>query len=187
MIDRIIEISARNRFMVFLFVAAAAHGRLVVDETHSARRHSRPQRHPGDRLLAMGPQPRHPRGPGHVSDRQRDAGRAEGEGRSRLFRLRLLVRVHHFRGRHGHLLGALAHARVSVEDPAEAAEGRGDGTRAGRHRRRLGLSVCAGGRRPAQPGRTALAAGLVPALSACRRCRAWRRSRRSAASCGSIR
>ena len=30
-------------------------------------------RHAGDRLLALGPQPRHHRGPGHLSDRHRDA------------------------------------------------------------------------------------------------------------------
>ena len=85
-------------------------GRLV-DAQHAARRDSGPQRHAGDRLFALGPQPGHHGRPGHVPDRDRHAGRAEGEGRARLFGLRLFVRLHHFRRRHGYLLGALAHAR----------------------------------------------------------------------------
>ena len=43
-------------------------------------------------------------------------------------RLRLLLRVHHLRRRHGHLLGALADAGVPLEDPAAPAAGRADGT-----------------------------------------------------------
>ena len=83
-------------------------------QQHPARRHPRPERHPGHRLLALGPQPGHHGGPGHLPDRERHAGRAESEGRARLLRFRLLVRLHHLRGRHRHLLGALAHARIPV-------------------------------------------------------------------------
>ncbi len=73
-----------------------------------ARRHPRPLRHPGDRLLALGPQPRHHRGPGHLPDRHRAPRRAAREGDPRLLRLRLLLRLRHLRGRHRPLLGALA-------------------------------------------------------------------------------
>ena len=139
-------------------------GGLVVDEAHPAGRHSRPERYPGDRLLALGPQPGHHGGPGHLPDRERHAGRAEGERRARLFRFRVLVRLHHFRRGHRHLLGALADAGVSLEDSAAAAEGREDGTRAGCDGRGLGVSVRAGGAGE-QPRRAAQRAGLVPALS----------------------
>ncbi len=43
---------------------------------HPGRRDPRPLRHPGDRLLALGPQPRHHRGPGHLPDRHRAPRRA---------------------------------------------------------------------------------------------------------------
>ena len=189
MINRIIEFSAHNRFIVFLLVAAAAVGGLVVDAERPARRHPGPERHPGDRLLALGPQPRHRRRPGHLPDRHRDAGRAEGEGRPRLLRFRLLLRLHHLRGRHRHLLGALAHAGVPLERPAAPAAGRRDRARPGRDRRRLGVPVRAGGHEPAQHDLAELRSlpGLVSCATTSRRCRAWPKWRRSAASCGSTR
>ena len=63
---------------------------------------------------------------------------------ARLFGFRLLVRLHHLRRRHRHLLGALADARVSVGSAAAAAAGSEDGDRTGCDRRRLGLPVRAG-------------------------------------------
>ncbi len=136
----------------------------MVDEPHPAGRHSRPERHAGDCVLAVGPQSGHPGRPGDVPDRERDAGRAEGERRARVQRFRILVRVHHFRRGHGHLLGAFADAGVPLEDFAAAAEGCTDGTRAGCYGRGVGVSVRAGGAGE-QPRRAAQRAGLVPALS----------------------
>ena len=141
MINAIIEFSAKNRFIVLPARRGRGGRRRVVDEDRAARRDPRSERHAGDRLLALGPQPRHRRRPGHVSDRHRDARRAEGEGRPRLLRFRLLVRLHRVRGRHRHLLGALADAGVPVGRPAAAAAGRPHGAGTRRDRRRLGISV----------------------------------------------
>ena len=189
MIDRIIEFSAHNRFLVFLFVAALALAGCWSMQPHSARRHPRPERHAGHRLLALGPQPGHPGGPGHLSDRHRHAGRAQGEGRARLQRFRLLLRLHHLRGRHRYLLGALAHAGVSLEDSAAAAEGRADRTRSGCHRRRLGLPVRAGlrSRDTATISPSCAARRTGTCAITCNPFPAWPRSRRWAASSASIR
>ena len=76
MIHRIIDFSGRNKFVVFLLVGVAVACGLVVAAEHAARRHSRPLRHAGHRLLALGPQPGHHGGPGHLSHHHRAAGRA---------------------------------------------------------------------------------------------------------------
>ena len=68
-------------------------------------------------------------------------GAPQGQGDPRLLRLRLLLRLRHLPGRHRPLLGALAGARVPVEDPAAPARGGADRAGPGRHRRRLGLPV----------------------------------------------
>ena len=145
MIDRIIEFSARNRFLVFLFVAAAALAGWWSMQTHPAGRHSRPERHAGDRLLALGPQPGHPGGPGHVPDRHRHAGRAQGEGRARLFAISATrtctsssKRARTFTGR------ARARWSISRKILPRLPQGRADGTRSGCHRRGLGLPIRAG-------------------------------------------
>ena len=91
MVERIIEFSARNRVLVLLLHGGGDPGRGVVRAAHPARRDPRSVRHPGHRLLALGPQPGHHRGPGHLSDRHRAARRAEGQGHPRLLRLRLLA------------------------------------------------------------------------------------------------
>ena len=56
--------------------------RVDVGAHDPARRDARPLRHAGHRLLALGPQPRHHRGSGHLSDRHGAARRAAGQGRS---------------------------------------------------------------------------------------------------------
>ena len=135
--------------------------RRLGDAHHPARRAARPLRHPGDRLLALGSQPRHPRGPGHLPDHHGAARRAQGQGDPRLLRLRLQLRLRHLRGRHRHVLGAHARARVPLEDHLAAPRGREDRARAGRVERGLGLPV-----RPRRPQRQALLrrAPLVPGL-----------------------
>ena len=121
MIQAIIRFSATNRFLVLLATAVRRGLRRLHPQPHPARRDPRPLRHPGHRLLALGPKPRHHRGPGHLPDRDRAARRAEGQGDPRLLRLRLLVRLRDLQGRHRHLLGAQPRARVPVQDPAAAA------------------------------------------------------------------
>ena len=140
-------------------------GRRLVAPARPARRHPRPQRHAGHHLLALGPEPRRRRGAGHLPHRHRDARRAEGPGRPRVLRLRLLVRLRHLRGRHRHLLGPHADAGVPLGRPRPPAAGREDRARARRHRARLGLPVRARGQvGPAQPRGPALVPGLDPAV-----------------------
>ena len=57
------------------------------------------------------------RGPGHLSAVDRDAVGAALEGGARLLVLRRLLRLRHLRGRHRHLLGALARAGISAALP----------------------------------------------------------------------
>ena len=58
---------------------------------------------------------------------------------------------------------------------------------AGRHRRGLGVSVCAGGHTGGQTWRSCDRSRTGSCATTCRPCRAWRRWRRWAASCGSTR
>ena len=165
MIQRIIRFSAENRFLVIAGTLVLLALQRLHDAEHPARRAARPLRHPGHRLLALGPQPRHHRGPGHLSHHDRAARRAEGEGHPRLLRLRVQLRLRHLRGRNRSLLGPDPGPRVPVQDH-RAAAGRGeDRARARRHQRGLGLPVRARGpERPAQLRRAAFLPGLVPAL-----------------------
>ncbi len=60
------------------------------------------------------------RGSGHLSAVDGHADGAEIQGRAWLLVLRRLVRLRHLRGRHRHLLGPLARARVSLSRRAVA-------------------------------------------------------------------
>ena len=133
MINRIIDFSVENKFFVFALVGRGLHGGLVVDAAPGARRHPGPERHPGDRLLALGPQPGPRRGPGDLPDRLGPGGRPTGQGRARVLRFRLLLRLCHLRGRHRHLLGALAHPGIPLRRAAAPAPGSQDRAGAGCH------------------------------------------------------
>ena len=118
-------------------------GRHLCAGASAARRHSRPLRHAGDRLHRVsGPGAAGDRGPGHLSADHGDADRAELEGGARLLVLRRVVRLCHLRGRHRHLLGALARAGISQRRGLAAARRRDADPRPRRHRRRLGLPIC---------------------------------------------
>ena len=149
----------------------------------AARRHSRSLRHPGHRLHRVPGQ-----APQVIEDQvtyplvDGDADGAEVQGGARLLVLRRLVRLRHLRGRHRHLLGALARARISQRRRAQAAGRRDADARARRDRRRLGLSVRACMATKHDARRAALAAGLAGALRASPRRKAWPKSRASAAS-----
>ena len=82
------------------------------------------------------------RGPGHLSVDDGDAHGAEVEGGARVLVLRRLVRLRHLRGRHRHLLGAFARARIPQRRDVAAAHRRHADDRSGCDRRRLGLPVC---------------------------------------------
>jgi hypothetical protein len=145
---------------------------LVVAPARPARRAAGSRRHPGDRLLDMGSQPGPGRGPGHLSDRDGAARRAQGESRARRLRFRRLVRLRRLR-RTAPISTGPARARWNTcRRRCRLPAGRQDRARSGRDRARLDLSVRAR-RRLAhpQPGRPAVGAGLVPAVSL--EIRAW--------------
>ena len=73
----IIRWSAENRWVVLLAAAAVVLFAVYTLRHDPGRRDPRPLRHAGHRLLALGPEPRHHRGPGHLSDRDRPPRRAE--------------------------------------------------------------------------------------------------------------
>ena len=179
-----------NRFVVFLLVARRGRRGRVVDAHGAARRDPRPLRHAGHRLLALGPQPRHHRGPGHLPDRHRAARRAAGEGRPRLLRLRLLATsTSSSRTARTSTGRARACSSTCRKITAAPAAGRADRARARRDRRRLGLPVRA--RRHDRASTTSTSCAryqdwyLRYALQV--GARASPRSRRSAASSGSTR
>ena len=140
-INAIIEFSAKNRFIVFLLVAVA-----VVAGVWSM------QTVPLDAIPDLSDTQvivysRWDRSPDIIEDQvtypivTAMLGAPKVKDGPRVLRLRLLVRLHRVRGRHGHLLGALAHDGVSVGRPAAAAARRPHRARTGRHRRRLGVPV----------------------------------------------
>ena len=97
----------------------------------AARRAARPVRRAGHHLHRV-PRPGAAggRGPGHLSADHGDAGGAEVQGGARLLVLRRVVRLRHLRGRHRHLLGALAGAGVPqlrLRPPAARASRRSSG------------------------------------------------------------
>ena len=125
----------------------------------------RPLRRPGYRLHRVSrPGAAGGRGPGHLSADDIDAVGAEIQSGSWLLVLRRFVCLHHLRGRHGHLLGALARSRVSQFRGWSHAQRCHAANRPGCDWRWLGLSICCPGQGQ-DAGRTAHAPGLVSALS----------------------
>ena len=112
-LQRIIGFSARNRALVLVVVAALA---LVAWKTlPRLKLDALPDLSDTQVIVqtTLGSLARPPRGPGHLSDRLRAPGRAEGEGGARLLRLRLVAGLRPVRGRHRPLLGALARPRAA--------------------------------------------------------------------------
>ena len=109
MIARLIAWSARNLLLVFFGAGFAAAAGTLRARASAARRHPGSLRHPGHRLHRIsGAGAAGDRGPGHLSADHRHADGAAIEGGARLLVLRRVVRLRHLRGRHRHLLGALA-------------------------------------------------------------------------------
>ena len=166
MIARLIAWSARNLLLVLFGTGFAAAAGIYALRPSAARCHPRPLRHPGHRLHRISrPGAAGDRGPGHLSADDGDADGAEIEGGARLLVLRRLVRLRHLRGRHRHLLGALARAGISQRRGLAAAGRRDADHRPRRDRRRLGLPVC-GDVEGAEPRRHAHDPGLESEIRA---------------------
>ena len=185
MIARLIAWSARNLMLVFIATAFAVVAGMWARADAAARRHSRSLGHAGHRLHRVpGPGAAGGRGPGHLSADHVDADRAALEGRARLLVLRRVVRLRHLRGRHRHLLGALARARISQRRRQALAGRRHPDARARRQRRRLGLPVRGAGQEQVA-GRACARCRTGRSASACPRPKASPRSPASAASSSS--
>ena len=181
MVERIIEFSAKNRGLVLLLTAVAVLG--AVWTTKHIPLDAIPDLSDTQVIIYS----RWDRSPDILEDQvtypDRDGAsrRAAHQGRPRVLRFRLLVRLRHLRGRHGSLLGAVACPRVPEQDPAATARGRADRDRAGCDQRRLGLPVCARGplwraRRSRTCG--AFRIGISATASSPCRCRRGRRGGR---------
>ena len=188
MINRIIDFSVENKFIVFALAAAACLAgwwsmqHLALDAIPDLS---------DTQVIIYSRWDRSPdidRGPGDLPDRLGHGGRPAGQGGPGLLRFRLLLRLRHLRGRHRHLLGPVAHPGIPFLRAAAPAAGCEDRTGAGCHGPGLGLPVRPGGRvRQAQPGRAALLPGLVPEVLPERPCRGSPRLRPSAGSASSTR
>ena len=119
MINRLIELSLRNRFIVIaLYVALAGVG-LVGARRDADRRHSRPVRQPGHRVHRLaGPQPAGSRGPGHVSADREPAGARRRPRRPFAVGVRLLDDLRDLRGQRRPVFRARARARAHEPDHA---------------------------------------------------------------------
>ena len=165
MINAIIEFSARNRVLVFLLVAVAVV--IGVWSIKTVPLDAIPDLSDTQVIVYS----RWDRSPDIVEDQvtypivTAMLGAPTRQGRSRLLRFRLLVRLHRLRRRHRHLLGALAHDGIPVGRLAAAPARRAHGAGTGRHRRRLGLPIRPGRyHRPAQSGRAAFVSRLGVAV-----------------------
>ena len=141
MIERLIEWSARNRFLVVIFTLFAVAGGIYALQRTPLDAIPGFERRAGDRLYRLGrPFARSGGGPDHLSDLHQVHRRAESKIRARRVDVRQELRVRHLRGRHGHLLGALARGRIPQRRARQPAGRRQSRHRPGCDGRRLGVS-----------------------------------------------
>ena len=189
MVERIIELSVRHKWVVFGAVLV-----LALFAADSARKtpldalpdHLGPAGHHLHRV--DGAQPRSGRGPDHLSARARAAEHARRADRPRLLDVRHELHLCPLRRGHRHLLGADAGARATGARAATAAARRLSDARARREWCGLGLSVRAEGQhRTDGSRRTARVAGFHRPSRTPGRRRAWRKSPPSVDSSASTR
>ena len=114
MINRLIELSLRNRFLVVAAFLSLRRVGLVGAQGHADRRDSRSLRQPGHRLHRLaGPQPAGSRGPGHLSADGEPAGAGRRARGPLAVGVRLLDDLRRLRGRRRSLLRARARARAA--------------------------------------------------------------------------
>ena len=140
MIAKVIEFSAKNRFLVFLLVLGVARLGHLGAEAHPPRRPSRSERHPGDHLYGVaGAKPRPHRGPGDLPDHLDAPGGAEGAGGPRLLLPGEFVHLRDLRRGDGHLLGAKPDPRIPPGGEEQASRRCQSDPGARRHEPRLGV------------------------------------------------
>ena len=144
MIDRIIEFSDKNRYLILLLAAVAI---LLGWRSMRATKLDAIPDLSDTQVIVYAKWDRSPdimEDQVTYPDRLGPAGHAEGQGYSRLLRFRVLLHLHRLRRRHRYLLGALAHAGVPELSHAAAAQRRQRRTGQGCYRGGMGLSVRAG-------------------------------------------
>ena len=172
MVERIIELSVRHRWMVFgaVLVLVALGGRFRPQD--AARCAAGPLRPAGHHLHRVdGAQPGSGRGPDHVSAGPCPPEHAGHRDRARLLDVRHELHLRDLRGRHRHLLGAHARARAAGARAATVAARCVPDARSRRERSGMGLPVRPEGQHRTDGSRRATgAAGLHrPARAAGRR------------------
>ncbi len=171
MINRLIDVALKNRFIVVVAVPRPRRLGLVGADVHADRRDSRPVRQPGHRLHRLArAQPAGGRGPGHLPAHHEPAGARRCPGRPLAVGVRLLDDLRRLRGQRRAVLRAGSRARAHEPGHEEPARGRHADARSRRDRRRPRVLVH--GREPdAFTPRAPHAAGLVHPLPAQRRAR----------------
>ncbi len=161
MISRIIDYSARNKFIVFLLVFfLSAWGYWAMP--HTARRHPRPLRHPGHHLHRLdGAKPGPCRRPDHLPHFLDAPCRPQGAGGARILLSRKLLHLRHLRRRDRYLLGEKPDPRVPPGSAEQASRPRSTRCSARMRRASAGDSPTPSSmRRGARPCAASLASGL---------------------------
>ena len=166
MIEKIIEFSIRNRFVVILSGPGGDRRGHLRRRQHAHRRHSRPVGEPGHRLHRLdGPQPARHRGPDHQAAIAEPARTGGGEGGAGVERVQLFHGQRHFR-RQGRFLFR-PRARPGAADAGEHIPAAGRGALHGPRRHGLGANLLVHGRGSGlRPGPAPRGRGLVRPLPA---------------------
>ena len=119
MLQRIIDFSLKNKFLVLLATVGLVLGGLYA--LRNIPLDAIPDLSDTQVIIYTewpGQAPQIVAGPSHLSHHDQDALGAAGQSRARLLLLRLLVRLCHFRGRHRSLLGAQPGAGIPEQPRA---------------------------------------------------------------------
>ena len=125
MINRLIDVALKNRFIVVVAVPRPRRLGMVGADVHADRRDSRSLRQPGDRLHGLArAQPAGGRGPGHVPAHDEPSGARRRTGGPVAIGVRLLDDLRGLRGQRGAVLRADSRPRTHEPRHEEPARGR---------------------------------------------------------------